>query len=363
MFESCQFREPSVTCKIIVTVLKLVCFSDHILLRGPREETRLFHFCRMATVAEWEVEDVAAWVERSLELPCAALFVQANIDGPRLVQLDEEMLLQLGLDDAAHITCLLVRASSNQPTPVNSVLSSALCRERASAIAPFVQGSGLLPYRIFDDICAAPANGMPPAHQGTRYRGYRRLMTATSTQADAPHGELGQSSIKPAQRAGRMGQATSAQHYGSEEGPSLRVQHSGRGSIGLTKESGRRFIVSDLQGVARQNEVLLTDPQVLSITREYGPGLRIRQLARKRLRWRNALVPKELLMVVSEHVANACSSTDDEQWSRQAPDAFRPDVDLRSGWVVAHSTLNFWVRICWIRAKVDTREHYLQSLI
>ena len=66
----------------------------------------------MATVAEWEVEDVAAWVERSLELPCAALFVQArmaavqlsmprleegnmpprkaNIDGPRLVQLDEE---------------------------------------------------------------------------------------------------------------------------------------------------------------------------------------------------------------------------------------------------------------------------------
>ena len=40
MFESCQFREPSVTCKIIVTVLKLVCFSDHILLRGPREETR-----------------------------------------------------------------------------------------------------------------------------------------------------------------------------------------------------------------------------------------------------------------------------------------------------------------------------------
>ena len=50
-------------------------------------------------------------------------------------------------------------------------------------------------------------------------------------------------------------------------------------------------------------------------------------------------------MVVSEHVANACSSTDDEQWSRQAPDAFRPDVDLRSGWVVAHSTLNFWVRL------------------
>ncbi|CAE7308721.1 CPK2 [Symbiodinium sp. CCMP2456] len=61
----------------------------------------------MTTVAEWEVEDVAAWVERSLQLPCAALFVQANIDGPRLVQLDEEMLLQLGLDDVAHITCLL----------------------------------------------------------------------------------------------------------------------------------------------------------------------------------------------------------------------------------------------------------------
>ena len=73
---------------------------------------------------------------------------------------------ELGCGNAAW--CRLVRASSNQPTPVNSVLSSALCRERASAIAPFVQGSGLLPYRIFDDICAAPANGMPPAHQGTR---------------------------------------------------------------------------------------------------------------------------------------------------------------------------------------------------
>ncbi|CAE7197440.1 vwkA [Symbiodinium natans] len=38
------------------------------------------------------------------------------------------------------------------------------------------------------------------------------------------------------------------------------------------EESGGRFIVSDLQGVARQNEVLLTDPQVLSLTRDYGPG-------------------------------------------------------------------------------------------
>jgi len=38
------------------------------------------------------------------------------------------------------------------------------------------------------------------------------------------------------------------------------------------EESGGRFIVSDLQGVARQSEVLLTDPQVLSLTREFGPG-------------------------------------------------------------------------------------------
>jgi len=85
----------------------LACFSDHILLPGLCEETRFSQFSRMATVAEWEVEDVAAWVERSLQLPCAALFVQANIDGPRLVQLDEEMLLELGLDDASQITCLL----------------------------------------------------------------------------------------------------------------------------------------------------------------------------------------------------------------------------------------------------------------
>ncbi|CAE7370499.1 vwkA, partial [Symbiodinium pilosum] len=38
------------------------------------------------------------------------------------------------------------------------------------------------------------------------------------------------------------------------------------------EESGGCFIVADLQGVARQSEVLLTDPQVLSLTREYGPG-------------------------------------------------------------------------------------------
>ena len=38
------------------------------------------------------------------------------------------------------------------------------------------------------------------------------------------------------------------------------------------EESGGKFIVADLQGVARDNEVLLTDPQVLSLTRDYGPG-------------------------------------------------------------------------------------------
>ena len=38
------------------------------------------------------------------------------------------------------------------------------------------------------------------------------------------------------------------------------------------EESGGKFIVADLQGVARDKEVLLTDPQVLSLTREYGPG-------------------------------------------------------------------------------------------
>ena len=34
------------------------------------------------------------------------------------------------------------------------------------------------------------------------------------------------------------------------------------------EESGGHFIVADLQGVARESEVLLTDPQVLSLTRE-----------------------------------------------------------------------------------------------
>ncbi|CAK9037391.1 unnamed protein product [Durusdinium trenchii] len=38
------------------------------------------------------------------------------------------------------------------------------------------------------------------------------------------------------------------------------------------EESGGHFIVADLQGVARESEVLLTDPQVLSLTREYGAG-------------------------------------------------------------------------------------------
>lgn len=38
------------------------------------------------------------------------------------------------------------------------------------------------------------------------------------------------------------------------------------------EESGGKFIVADLQGVARDKEVLLTDPQVLSLAREYGPG-------------------------------------------------------------------------------------------
>eukprot|EP00933_Yihiella_yeosuensis_P077337 TRINITY_DN8773_c0_g1_i2.p1 TRINITY_DN8773_c0_g1~~TRINITY_DN8773_c0_g1_i2.p1 ORF type:complete len:771 (-),score=116.95 TRINITY_DN8773_c0_g1_i2:341-2536(-) len=36
--------------------------------------------------------------------------------------------------------------------------------------------------------------------------------------------------------------------------------------------SGRKLIVADLQGVARDFEVLLTDPQVLSMSGEFGPG-------------------------------------------------------------------------------------------
>mmetsp|Transcript_84670 Transcript_84670/g.202961 ORF Transcript_84670/g.202961 Transcript_84670/m.202961 type:complete len:694 (-) Transcript_84670:120-2201(-) len=38
------------------------------------------------------------------------------------------------------------------------------------------------------------------------------------------------------------------------------------------QESGGHIIVADLQGVARESEVLLTDPQVLSLNRAYGPG-------------------------------------------------------------------------------------------
>eukprot|EP00929_Paragymnodinium_shiwhaense_P039710 TRINITY_DN20830_c0_g1_i1.p1 TRINITY_DN20830_c0_g1~~TRINITY_DN20830_c0_g1_i1.p1 ORF type:complete len:746 (-),score=156.45 TRINITY_DN20830_c0_g1_i1:179-2416(-) len=36
--------------------------------------------------------------------------------------------------------------------------------------------------------------------------------------------------------------------------------------------SGRKLLVADLQGVARDNEVLMTDPQVLSLDNAYGPG-------------------------------------------------------------------------------------------
>jgi len=36
--------------------------------------------------------------------------------------------------------------------------------------------------------------------------------------------------------------------------------------------SGRKLLVADLQGVARDSEVLLTDPQVLSLGRDFGPG-------------------------------------------------------------------------------------------
>ena len=32
----------------------------------------------MATVADWTVEDVAAWLEQSLRLPYAATFMQAG---------------------------------------------------------------------------------------------------------------------------------------------------------------------------------------------------------------------------------------------------------------------------------------------
>lgn len=61
----------------------------------------------MATVVQWTVEDVAAWLDQCLHLPYADGFVQAGVDGVQLVHLTQQGLLNLGVDSEEHVKCLL----------------------------------------------------------------------------------------------------------------------------------------------------------------------------------------------------------------------------------------------------------------
>eukprot|EP00438_Fugacium_kawagutii_P026219 Skav209633 [mRNA] locus=scaffold2751:45536:46759:+ [translate_table: standard] len=61
----------------------------------------------MATVVQWTVEDVSAWLGQCLHLPYAEGFAQAGIDGVQLVHLTHQGLLGLGVDTEEHIKCLL----------------------------------------------------------------------------------------------------------------------------------------------------------------------------------------------------------------------------------------------------------------
>lgn len=61
----------------------------------------------MATVVQWTVEDVSAWLGQCLHLPYAEAFAQAGIDGVQLVHLTHQGLLGLGVDTEEHIKCLL----------------------------------------------------------------------------------------------------------------------------------------------------------------------------------------------------------------------------------------------------------------
>lgn len=57
------------------------------------------------------------------------------------------------------------------------------------------------------------------------------------------------------------------------EAPSLRHCEVLQAFLHFSLEaSGFRMLVADLQGVAREADVLLTDPQVLSLTKDFGPG-------------------------------------------------------------------------------------------
>jgi len=60
----------------------------------------------MATVADWAVADVEAWIESTLLLPYGGNFAQAGIDGLRLVALDKAALRELGVECEEHVTCM-----------------------------------------------------------------------------------------------------------------------------------------------------------------------------------------------------------------------------------------------------------------
>jgi len=58
----------------------------------------------MACVATWSKEDVANWLEQCLQLPYARLFKELDIDGPTLIELNDEKLSALGITESASVT-------------------------------------------------------------------------------------------------------------------------------------------------------------------------------------------------------------------------------------------------------------------
>jgi len=61
----------------------------------------------MACVATWSKEDVANWLEQCLQLPYARLFKELDIDGPTLIELNDEKLSALGITESTHLLRLL----------------------------------------------------------------------------------------------------------------------------------------------------------------------------------------------------------------------------------------------------------------
>lgn len=117
----------------------------------------------MVSVLTWTADDVADWLERSLNVPCAAVFRQKNIHGRALINLNDEGLTALGVED---------------PTQLLRILGSIWVFRTGLGLSLLGPDGGA---SNFTEPCQRHADSTYPSREGTRRPLSARLVPVRDT--------------------------------------------------------------------------------------------------------------------------------------------------------------------------------------